>query len=65
MDIVGELDIRLECGIKRFRGWRGELRMMDFNEKHRWVFPLPPAAFAYAKLDDYFGKCKKTQIETL
>ena len=56
--IVSKLDIRVEFGSKLFRVGRGELRMMTFNEKHRWVSPLPPTACDCAKLDDYFGKMK-------
>ena len=38
---------------------------MTFNDKHHWVFPLVPNACAYAKLDDYFRKMQKGQIEVL
>ena len=38
---------------------------MTFNDKHHWVFPLVPNACAYAKLDDYFRKMQKNQIEVL
>ena len=41
---------------------RGECEMMTFNEKHRRVFPLGPTAFAYAKLDEYFGKLRNSEI---
>ena len=39
--------------------------MMTFNEKNRWVFPLVPTAFAYAKSNEYFGKLQNSKIEVL
>ena len=39
--------------------------MMTFNEKHHWVFPLVPTSCDYAKLDDYFGKMQKSEIEAM
>ena len=44
---------------------RGELEMMTFNEKRQWVFPLVPTDCAYAKLDEYFAKLQKSEIEAL
>ena len=38
---------------------------MTFSEKHRWVFPISPTAFADAKLDGYFGKLRKSEIEVM
>ena len=62
LDIVIELDIAVEYGIKRFMFGRAEVEMTTFNEKHHWVFPLVPTAGAYAKLDDYFGKCENRKL---
>ena len=44
---------------------RGESEIMTFNEKRRWVFPLFPTSGAYKKLDGYFGKLRKWEIEAL
>ena len=38
---------------------------MTFGDKRRCVFPLAQNACAYAKLDDYFRKMQKHQIEVL
>ena len=62
LDIIRTLDIGVEFGRKRFRVGRGELEMMAFNEKHHWVFHLPPTACDYAKLGDYFGKCENRKL---
>ena len=42
-----------------------EWGIMIFNGKHRWVFPLAPTDCDYAKLDEYFGKLRKAEIEVL
>ena len=42
-----------------------ELEMMTFSEKHRWVFHLAPTACSYSKLDGYFGKLRRSEIEVL
>ena len=65
LDIVSKLYIGVEFGRNRFRAGRGELGMMTFNEKRHWVFPLVPTDWAYAKLDGYFGKLQKSEIEAL
>ena len=44
---------------------RGDWKLMIFNEKHHWVSPLVPTACAHAKLDGYFGKLRKSEIEAL
>ena len=46
--------------------WFGgaNLEMVTFNAKHHWVFPLVPTARDYEKLDEYFGKLQKSEIET-
>ena len=36
---------------------------MTYNGKHHWVFPLVATACSYAKLNDYFRKIQKGQIE--
>ena len=44
---------------------QGELKMMTYNEQHPWVFPLVPTACARAKLYEYFGQMRKSQILVL
>ena len=39
--------------------------MMTFSGKHNTVFHLAPTACAYSKLDEYFGKLRKAEIEAL
>ena len=39
--------------------------MVNYNEKHHWVFPLVPTSCAYAKLDGYFGKMQKSKMSAL
>ena len=39
--------------------------MVTFNGKHQLVFRLVPTAFAYAKLDECFGKLQKSLMEAL
>ena len=63
LDIVRRLDISVVFGIDHFRVGQGELEMMTYNEKHRWVIPLAPTACAYAKLNDYFWEMQKDRIE--
>ena len=53
--ISGANDSKLDSG------WGGGA----FIDKHRWVFPLVPTACAYTKLDEYFRKMQKHQIEVL
>ena len=44
---------------------RANWKFATFNEKHHLGFSLVPTAFAYAKLDEYFGKLQKAEIEAL
>ena len=37
--------------------------MMTFNEKHLWIFPLVPTAWAYSILSEYFWKIARRKIE--
>ena len=54
LDIVSKLDITVVFGCNQFRIGQVESEMMTYNEKHHWVFPLSPNAFAYTKLNGYF-----------
>ena len=65
LDIVRELDISVVFGGDHFRVGQGELEMMTYNGKHHCVLHLVPTACAYAKLNDYFRKMQKGQIEVL
>ena len=65
MDIIKKLQLAVDFGGERFQVGQGEWEAMTFNDKHRWVFPLVPNACAYAKLDDYFRKMQKGQMEVL
>ena len=65
MDIIRKIDITVEFGCDHFRVGQGELGMMTYNEKHLLVFPLVPTACAYAKLGEYFGKLRKSEISAL
>ena len=65
LDIVKKLDIRVCVGSDRFHVGQGEWTAMTFNEKHHLVFPLVPTACDYAKLDGYFGKLRKSEIEVV
>ena len=65
MDIIRKLRLTVDFGGERFQVGQGEWEGMTSNDKHRWVFPLVPTACAYAKLDDYFRKMQKKQIEVL
>ena len=63
LDIARKLDITVVFGSDHFMDGQGELEMMTYNEKHHWVFHLVPTACAYTKLNDYFRKMQKEQIE--
>ena len=63
LDIVRKLDITVVFGSDHFAVGQGGLEMMTYNEEHHWVFPLVPTACAYTKLNDYFWKIQKKQIE--
>ena len=63
LDIVRKLDITVVFGSDHFRVGQGELEMMTYNEKHRWVCHLVPTACDYAKLNDYFWKMQNGQID--
>ena len=64
LDIIRELDISVVVfGTDHFRVGQWELEMMTYNGERRWVFPLVPTAYAYAKLCGYFGEMRKAQIE--
>ena len=65
MHIVKKLGAQVCFGSDRFKVGQGVWGMMTFNENHRWVFPLAPTACAYEKLDEYFGKFRKAEIEVL
>ena len=39
--------------------------MVTFNEKRHWVLHPAPTSCAYSKLDDYFGKLRKSEIEAM
>ena len=65
MDIIKKLRLVVDFGYEKFQVGQGEWKGVTFNDKHRWVFPLAPTACAYAKLDDYFRKMQKKQIEVL
>ena len=65
MGIIKKLQLAVNFGGERFQVGQGEWEEMTFNDKHRWVFPLAPTACAYTKLDDYFRKMQKHQIEVL
>ena len=43
----------------------GRMGSGDFQWGDRWVFPLVPTACSYAKLDEYFGKFWKAEIEVM
>ena len=59
LEIIRKLDIAVVFGGNHFRVGQGELKMMTYNEKNHWVFPLAPTACAYAKLNDYFWENAK------
>ena len=65
VNIIKPLDIAACFGIDRFKVGQGEWEMMTSNEKRLWVFPLSPPDFDYAKLDEYFGKLRQSEIEAL
>ena len=65
MRIVEKLGVQVCFGSDRFNVGQGEWKMMTFDENHHCVFPLVPTACAYTKLDGYFGKLQKAQIEVL
>ena len=54
LGIIRKLDITVIFGTGQFRVGQGGSGMMTYNGKHHWVFPLVPAACAYAKLNDYY-----------
>ena len=65
MGIIRKLRLAVDFGCERFQVGQGEWEGVTFNDKHHWVFPLVPNACAYAKLDDYFRKMQKNQVEVL
>ena len=65
MDIIKKLQLAVDFGSEQFQVGQGEWEGTTFNDKHHWVFPLVPTACAYKKLDDYFRKMQKHQIEVL
>ena len=65
MHIVKKHGAQVCFGCDRFNVGHGEWKMMTFNEENRWVFPLVPTSCAYAKLDGYFGKLRKSEIHAL
>ena len=65
LDIVRKLDIAVVFRSDHFRVGQGELKIMTYNETHRWVLPLAPTACAAAKLNGYFGQMQKSQILAL
>ena len=65
MHIVKKLYARVCLGVERFKVGQGEWGMMTFIEKRHWVFPPVSTACAYSKLDEYFGKLRKAEIEAL
>ena len=65
MHIVKKLGVQVCLGSDRSNVGQGGWEMMNFNEKHRWLFPLVPTACAYTKLGEYFGKSRKSEIEAL
>ena len=65
MRIVKKLGAAGCFGSDRFKVGQGEWEMMTLNEKHHWVFPLALTACDYAKLDEYFGKLRKAEIDVL
>ena len=65
LDIIRKLDITVVFGSDHFSVGQGELEMVTYNGKHRWVFPLVPTAGAYAKQDEYFWKMQKARIIVL
>ena len=65
MQIVKKLGVAVCFAGDRFEVGQGEWEMMTSNGENHWVFPPAPTAFGYAKLGDYFGKLRKSEIEAL
>ena len=65
MDIVKKLAWAVNFRGHQFKVGPSEWGMMTVHEKHRWVSPLAPTAFAYTKLNGYFGKFRDAEIEFL
>ena len=63
VEIVGVFDITVGFEKREFHIGQGAWQVMAHYEKHRWVFPMTPTARGRAKLEEYFSKIKKYELE--
>ena len=65
-DLLSRLDIVRNSGLTidfteiQFQFGQIEWKVMDLDNKNRWVFPLSPESRGYAKMEEYYhGMCNR------